>query len=59
MFRAVLVALVLTIVVCLLGAFLVQQRWGTEHLRRAVGSYGPWLALAVFVAALTLLYSCL
>lgn len=59
MFRAVLVALVLTIVVCLIGAFLVQQRWGVDHLRRAAGSYGPWLALGVFLATLTFLYSCL
>ena len=59
MFRAVLVALVLTIVVCLLGAVLVQQRWGMDHLWRAARSYGPWLALGVFLATLILLYSCL
>ncbi len=59
MFRAVLVALVLTIVVCILGAFLIQQRWGADHLRRAIRSYGPWLALGVFLGTLILIYSCL
>ena len=59
MFRAVLVALILTIVVCVIGAVLVQQRWGTDHLRRAARSYGPWLALGVFLATLIMLYSCL